>query len=85
VGRVRVSIDKLVLNGFDSADREAVVGGLQGELARVLSDPAAHAEWARSRRTPVLHLGSLPWEPGPRGGRKLGDGIARAIGKELKP
>ena len=85
MSRVRVNIDLGVLKGFDPADRTALVEGLQHELAQVLAEPAAQVEWARSHRTSVLRLGSMPWEPSPRGSRKFGGGIARAIRKGLKP
>jgi hypothetical protein len=82
---IHVTIDQLALKGFEPADRKALVEGLRTELSRVLSDPAMRAEWARSRRTPVLRLGRMPFEPGPAGGRKLGGSVARGIGKGLKP
>jgi hypothetical protein len=85
MSRIRVNIDQLVLKGFDPADRKALVEGLQAELSRVLSDPVARSEWAFSHRTPVLKLGGMPFEPGPSGSRKFGGGVARAIGKGLKP
>lgn len=78
MSRVRIDIDRLVLKGFDPADRKAIVEGLREELAR-LTGPA------RSQRTPVLRLGSMPWDPGPAGTRKLGGSIGRAVGKGLKP
>jgi hypothetical protein len=62
-----------------------LVEGLRSELARVLSDPLTRAEWARSHRTPVLRLGRIPLESGTVGSRKFGRGMARAIGKGLKP
>lgn len=85
MSRIRVSIDSIVLKGFDPADRSALVEGLQGELSRVLSDPVARAQWASSHRTPVLRLRPMPLETGPSGLRKFGGGVARAIGKGLKP
>ena len=85
MSRVQVSIGQLVLKGFEPADRQALVEGLRSELTKTLSDPAARAEWAKSRRTPVLKLGRMPLAPGPSGGRKFGQGVARAIGKGLKP
>jgi hypothetical protein len=85
MSRVRVNIDTVVLKGFNPADRKALVEGLQSELGRVLSDPAAHAAWAFPHRTPVLKLGRMSFEPGPSGSRKFGGGLARAIGKGLKP
>jgi len=85
VSRVRVTIDQVVLRGLEPAERTALVEGLRSELSRVLGDPAARAEWAKSHRTPVLKLGRMPFEPGVAGGRKFGGGLARAIGKGLKP
>jgi hypothetical protein len=85
VSRIRVTIEKLVLNGFEAADGKALAQGVQSELSRILADPHTRTAWARSRRTPVLRLGRMPLESGPSGGRKFGDGVARAIGKGLKP
>jgi hypothetical protein len=85
MSRIQVAIDQLVLRGIEPADRKALVEGLQSELSRVLANPATRAAWARSHRTPVLRLGHMLFEPGPPGGRKLGGGVARAIGKGLKP
>jgi hypothetical protein len=85
MSRITLTIDRLVLKGFDAGDRKALAEGLEAELSRVLADPATRAEWARPHRTPVLKLGRMPIEPGPAGGRKFGGGLARAIGKGLKP
>jgi hypothetical protein len=85
MSRVVVNIDQVVLSGLEPAERKALLEGLHGELARILGDPAARAQWAKSHRTPVLKLGRMPYEPGPAGGRKFGSGLANAIGKGLKP
>jgi hypothetical protein len=85
MSRINLTIDKLVLRGFRAGDRKALAEGLQSELSRVLANPVTRAEWVQSHRTPVLQLGKMPFEPGPSGGRKFGNGMARAIGKELKP
>ena len=85
VSRINLTIDQLVLRGFEPADGKALVEGLQRELERVLADPTSRADWAYSRRTPVLRLGSLPLELGTAGARKFGGNVARAIGKGLKP
>ena len=85
MSRIRVTIDRIVLSGMQPAERTSLVEALRSELSRVLADPATRADWARSHRTPVLKLGRMPVEPGPAGGRKLGGGMARAIGKGLKP
>jgi len=79
--RIRIDIDAVVLQGFDPADRKALVEGIQSELSRVLASTSGF----RSHRTPVLRLGRMPLEPGFSGARKLGAGVARAMGKGLKP
>jgi hypothetical protein len=85
MSRITLTIDRLVLKGFEAGDRKALTEGLQAELSRVLADPAMRAEWARSHRTPVLRLGRMPLESGSSGAGKFGIGMARAIGKGLKP
>ena len=61
----------------------AIVRGERDD-ARVLADPATQSAVTKSRRTPVMRLGRLPMEQGIGGARKLGGGIARAIGKGIK-
>ena len=85
MSHVRVTIDQLVLKGLEPVERKAIVEGLQRELAQILSDSAARAEWAHSHRTPVLRLGQLPLESGASGGRKFGERLDGAIGRRLKP
>jgi hypothetical protein len=85
MSHINVTIEKLVLRGFHPSARKALAEGLQSELSRVLANPANRAEWARSHHTPVLRLGKMPFEPGPSGERKFGRGMARSIGKGLKP
>lgn len=85
MSRIRVTIDELTLAGFDPADGRAVVEGLRSELTRVLANPLTRAQWARSRRTPVLSLGRMPIENGAAGGRKFGRDMAQGIGRRLKP
>lgn len=80
---IQVTIDRLVLRGFDPADREAFVRGLKSELARVLAPTDVRSRCAASQRTPVLRLGTMPLTQGPAGARKLGAGVARAIGKGI--
>jgi len=85
MSRIDVTIDRLVLRGLDLSGQQAFLSGLKSELARMLADPATRAACAHSRRTPVLKLGRVPMEPGIGGARKLGSGIARAIGRGIKP
>jgi hypothetical protein len=85
MSRIRVTIDQLALRGFDAGDRKQLIEELHAELSRLLADPSGRAEWARSRRTPVLRLGPIAMEAGPAGGRKFGGSLARSIGRGLKP
>jgi hypothetical protein len=85
MSRITLTIDRLILNGVDAAERGALEDGLRTELSRVLADPATRADWARSHRTPVLRLAPMPLQSDRTGSRKFGQGLARAIGKGLKP
>jgi hypothetical protein len=80
---IHVTIDRLVLRGFEPADRTTFVRALKSELAKVLAEPEVRAGVSGSRRTPVLRLRQMPLSPGPAGARKLGAGVARAIGKGI--
>jgi hypothetical protein len=84
MSRIRLVIDRVALQGLDPAERNALIEGLRRELERTLADRQARAGW-KSHRRPVLRLGSLALEPGPRGGRALGSQIARAMGRSMKP
>jgi hypothetical protein len=84
MSRIRLIIDRVALQGFDPAERNALIAGLRSELERTLADRQLRAAW-KSHRRPVLRLGSLPLEPGPRGSRTLGSQIARAVGRSMKP
>jgi hypothetical protein len=81
--RFTVSIDRLVLRGVDPADHKAFVSGLQEELKRVLRQEASQDGWAGSR-TPAMHLGRLPMQPGLAGARGLGANVARSLGRGIR-
>jgi hypothetical protein len=86
MSRITLTIDRLILTGLDPAERSALVDGLRAELSRVLADPATRADWAHSHRTPVLRLPPMPLHgDSSAGGRKFGQGVARAVGRGLKP
>ena len=85
VSRIHLTIDRLVLNGLDSADSKALAETLQTHLSQMLADRSARAQWARSHRAPWLKLGRMPLESGPSGARKFGKQMAHAVGKGLKP
>jgi hypothetical protein len=84
MSRVRVTIDRLALKGFERGREKAFAEGLQAELARSLGDPAARADLAQSRRMAVLRVGPLPHEPGAAGMRTLAGGISTAIAGAVK-
>jgi hypothetical protein len=82
VSRIRVTIDRIALAGFDAAQRAALIEGLQGELKRMLADPAVRTAMT-SRRTPVVRLGPMTLAPGRTGSRNFGANLGRAIGRRL--
>jgi hypothetical protein len=81
MSKIHVTIDRLVLSGLDPAARHAFVTSLKTELTRTLADPAQRADWANSRRTPVLRLGRVALDPGVGGARKLGGQVAKSIAR----
>lgn len=85
MSRIHLTIDRVVLNGFESGTQKALVEGLQAELSRILGNPGNRTEWARSHRTPVLKLGRVAVASGPAGAAKFGTQLARRIGRGLKP
>ena len=85
MSRIRLDIDRLVLNGFQPLEAQTLTEALRSQLSVVLSDPRTRQEWARSHRTPVLKLGPVPLETGAVGAGKLGKRIGQAVGKGLKP
>jgi hypothetical protein len=81
--RLSVHIDRLVLRGIDLSNQQAFEKGLKTELARVLGNSQFHDLHVPG--TAVMRLGRLPLQPGQAGAGMLGKGVARAIGKGLKP
>ncbi|HTV13589.1 MAG TPA: hypothetical protein VME68_02665 [Acidobacteriaceae bacterium] len=84
MSRIRLTIDSIALQGFDPAERTALIDGLRSQLERTLADREARAAW-KSHRRPVLRLGGVSQVPGLRGSRALGSQIARAVGRSMKP
>jgi hypothetical protein len=79
--RLALAQDRLVLHGIERAEGTALADELRGQ---VIGELSARRGFSGSRRTPVVKLG-MNLEPGLGGARKLGSGMARAIGKSLKP
>jgi hypothetical protein len=84
MSRIRVVIDRVALQGFDPAERTALIEGLRSEFERTFADHQGRANW-KSHRRPVLRLGSLSLQPGPSGSHSCGSQIARAVGRSLTP
>ena len=80
MSRIRVTIDKLVLNGFSPEQRKTLVAEFHGELERELSGLAAQAAWG-PRTVPVLRLRQQATKPGVAG---IGTTVARRIGGGVK-
>jgi hypothetical protein len=85
MSHIRLSIDRLVLRGFEPPDGKALAQALETQLSQVLSNRSARGEWARSHRMAVLKLGRMPIEAGTAGARKFGKLMAHAVGRGLKP
>jgi hypothetical protein len=85
MSRIRLDIDRLVLNGFEPLEAKTLTEALKSHLSVVLSDQRMRSEWARSHRTPVLRVGPVALETGAAGAGKLGKRIGQAVGKGLKP
>jgi hypothetical protein len=90
MSRIDLHIDRIVLRGFEGTDaqaRQALVQGLQTELARIMANPATRANLTQnqfgSRRTPVLRVGKVPMAHDTAGARRMGVQIARSIGKGI--
>jgi hypothetical protein len=84
MSRIRVTIERLVLSGMERAEGTALADALRTQLMQVVGQLSARRGFSGSRRTPIVELG-MNLEPGLGGARKLGSGMARAIGKSLKP
>jgi len=82
--RTTVTIDRLVLRGFEPYQRQALVEALQAELSRALSAPSALTGLTGSRRIPVMPLNTMPLEAGRFGSRKLGADLASRIAKGIQ-
>ena len=85
VSRVHLTIDRLVLNGFQKAEARALTSALESQLSQVLADRPMRLEWVRPHRTPVLKLGRMALQPGTTGAHRFGRALGNAVGRGLKP
>lgn len=84
MSRIRLSIDRLVLNGFLPLEAKALTGALQSRLSEVLSEQAGKGEQEQSRRIPDWKLDRMPIEAGTNGASKFGRRLGQAVGQRLK-
>jgi hypothetical protein len=83
--RVVVHVDRLVLKGFEQGDHHRIAADLQGELGRLLADPAAferlvsrsHASSVEVGRANAAALGGKP----ARSGTSVAKAIVRGLSK----
>jgi len=85
VSRIRLTIDRVVLNGFQHVEAKALANALESQLSQVLADKATRHAWARPHRTPVLKLGRMTLQPGTTGAQNFGRTLGSAVGRGLKP
>lgn len=85
MSRIRVTIDRLVLNGVQPLEGTALTHALQAQLSQALADRDGGHAWTPSRRTPVLRLAPMTLTPGTTGARTFGRGLGRAVARGLKP
>jgi hypothetical protein len=85
MSRIRVHIDRLILNGFAPPEGKALAEALQAQLSRGLADSRPRDDWALSHRRPVLKLGRMPLHAGMSGAARFGSQMAGAIVRGLKP
>jgi hypothetical protein len=80
--RIVVHIDRMVLAGFRNADAHAIGEGMQGELARLLADPATGQRLASLGHTSSLHAGKVRLAPDVKP-QRLGIAAGRAIARGI--
>lgn len=81
VRRVAVHIDRLVLRGFEHADRHAVAAGLREELSRLFADPDVARRLTAGGDVARLRVGDITVDPG-AAPQQVGAQAARGIGQE---
>ena len=84
VKRLVLHVERLVLNGFRPQERDAMVEGLRGELARQMAAPDVTRGIALSNDTAHIRVGALAI-PHTLRPEQVGTWIAQAIARGLKP
>ena len=81
--RVVVHIDRLVLKGFHPEDRHAIAVGLQQELGRVFADRDTVLLLSAVGNVSRLQVNGVHIGQGSKP-QRVGENVARGIGKEIK-
>jgi hypothetical protein len=81
--RVVVHVDRLVLKGFRHEDQHAIAAGLRQELGRVFTDAEAVSHLRAMGDVSRLRVGGVHIEHGSTP-QRVGENVARGIGKEIK-
>ncbi|MCZ4312663.1 hypothetical protein O4H66_04545 [Comamonadaceae bacterium G21597-S1] len=77
--RIVLHVDRLVLNGIDRTDAQALSAALQAELQRLLSVPGATTTMIAAGNQ--LRVRSAPVTLAPGGGMQAGQAVAGSIVK----
>ncbi len=83
--RVILTIDELVLHGFDPRDRHVIGDAVQAELGRLLARGDLPQGWLRGAEIPALSapIAALPeGGRGPRAGRAVAQALHRGLTRE---
>jgi hypothetical protein len=81
--RVVVHVDRLVLKGFRHEDQHAIAAGMRQELERVFTDREAVSLLRARRDVSRLEVGDVHIEHGSQP-QRVGENVARGIGKEMR-
>jgi hypothetical protein len=84
MSRIRLRIDRLVLNGFPASECQRLAASLQAELSRSLSKPEGCTERVHPHQIPILNLSPVILDSGLSEGRRLGAIIAHRMAKRLR-
>jgi hypothetical protein len=85
MSRIHLTIDRVVLHGFQHVEATALTRALESQLSQMLADKATRHDWAHPHRTPVLKLGRMPLDAGTTGALNFGRRLGSAVGRGLKP
>ena len=83
MSRIRVTIGRVVLNGFEQLDAKALMQAMESQLSQVLAGDGVRNALTYPYRRPVLKLGRMTLDAGTTGARKFGRRLGKAVGRGL--